>query len=164
MKPRLSTRLPLFGVPVFELSILLVLMAMGFALWELVPISGQENASGATFEKNLNQFNATLDKNLDRIDSAFERALTAKEKTLQDRLNAQEERWKLSWQNHVLNQSNVFKSFNETYTSYKLAEAYLSLADRLETDLPEIHQAIVHYASSTNAADLELQIGRASCR
>jgi len=156
MKPRLSTRLPLFGVPVFELSILLVLMAMGFALWELVPISGQENASGATFEKNLNEFNATLDKNLDRVDSAFERALTAKEKTLQDRLNAQEERWKLSWQNHVLNQSNVFKSFNETYTSYKLAEAYLSLADRLETDLPEIHQAIVHYASSTNAADLEL--------
>ena len=148
MKPRFSTRLPLL-----ELSILLVLVAMGFALWQLLPILGRETASENTFDRSVDQFNTALEKNLDRVEAAFEKGLNDKEQHFHELLTAQEQRWRLAWQKHILVQSNLIKNFIEMEDSHKLRAAYLGLADRLESDLPEIHQALVQYCNQTNAAD-----------
>src|SRR5438093_689418 len=130
MKPPLRARLPLF-----ELSILLVLLAMGRAVWEMNLISKQQSQFQTQFQQ----------KQLDTEEIALHQ------------LKSLNQRWELSWKQHLLNQSNVFKSFFQIADSHRLREAYLSLADRLQAELPEMQAALVRYASQTNEADLELR-------
>src|SRR2546426_3227082 len=133
MKAPVRIRLPLF-----ELSILLVLTAMGWALWELNRISGQQSDYQTSLQTTL------------------QKKLLEQAKDFQTRLMTQEDRWSKTWHQQALNQSNVFKGLIEMQTAIKLREGYLSLAERLQADGPEIHQALVRYSTSTNATDLEL--------
>ena len=132
MKAPVRIRLPLF-----ELSILVVLTAMGWALWELNRISGQQSEYQTSLQTTL------------------QKRLAEQAKDFQTRLMTQEERWLKTWQQQAMSQSNVFKGFFEMQTATELREAYLALADRLQTDAPEIHQALLRYTTNTSATDLE---------
>ena len=123
----------------FELSILLVLVAMGWGLWELNRIWDQQTHDQTTFQATLHQ------------------RLGEQLKDFQNRLTAQEDRWTGAWQNQAVNQSNVLKSFFDMQMTTKLREGYLSVAERLQADAPEIQQALLRYAATTNAVDLDLQ-------
>src|SRR2546422_6619609 len=125
-------------LPLFELSGVFVLIALTWALWELNRISGQQSDYQTSLQTTL------------------QKRLLEQAKDFQTRLMTQEDRWSKTWHQQALNQSNVFKGLIEMQTAIKLREGYLSLAERLQADGPEIHQALVRYSTSTNATDLEL--------
>src|ERR1051326_2980198 len=134
IKTRTGISLPLFGLLIF-----LVLVAMGWGLWELNRIWDQQTHDQTTFQATLHQ------------------RLGEQLKDFQNRLTAQEDRWTGAWQNQAVNQSNVLKSFFDMQMTTKLREGYLSVAERLQADAPEIQQALLRYAATTNAVDLDLQ-------
>ena len=115
-------------VPWFELSILLILVAIGWAAWELNQISARQS--------QLQQGDG----------NSNEPAKLAYQ-------NQMDRQFRLSWERHVLNNSNALQSLEDAKDPHRLPVAYRAVADHLQTDLPKIHEVLIRYSSRTNARD-----------
>src|SRR6266545_2191926 len=120
MNSRSITRLPWF-----ELSILLILVAIGWAGWELNRMSASQNQTQEAEEKKHEPAKAAFE---DRMGKEF----------------------RLTWERHVLNNSNVLQSLRDAKDPHKLPGAYLLVASRLQTELPKIHTLLAKYSKQTN--------------
>ena len=119
-------------IPWFELSILLVLMAMGWILYDLNHISRRQSE----FER---EFQSELADRQKAVEFDFQRRIGM--------LEAQ-------WDEDVLNWSNIFKGLFDTQTAYRLHEAHLSFADRLEAELPDIQEVLIRAVSQKSLDEL----------
>lgn len=118
-------------VPWFELSILLILTAIGWAAWGLSQISARQS--------QLQEGDGTGNES---AKMAYQ--------------NQMDKQFRLSWERHVLNNSNALQSLEDAKDPHRLPVAYRAVADHLQSDLPKIHEVLMRYTSRTNARDQAL--------
>jgi signal transduction histidine kinase len=123
MNLRVITRLPWF-----EVAILLILVAIGWAAWEFNRISVRQSQAQTGDEKTRQSVGADFE---DRMKKEF----------------------RLTWERHVLNNSNAMQSLQDARDPHQLPGTYRRVAERLQTELPRIQPFLERYSSRTNWRD-----------
>ena len=112
-------------VPWFELSILLIVVTIGWAAWELNRVSmghGQPREGDELKEEAVTEaFRARMGRD-----------------------------FRQTWERYVLSNSNAVQSLRDAKDPHKLPGAYRLVADRLQNELPKIHRFLDNYAKQTN--------------